>query len=221
MPAGRRGLSRRHRRGVRPGDRRQEPVHVGPFGTRRRACRRHWRAAWRARRPRAAGCAARRFLHDVGKLGVSNAILDKPAGLDDRRMGGDARSCRAYPRNPRPDRRLRRSRRHCRRAPRAARRRAAIRSGSTRRADRARNADHHRVRFLRRADRRPPVSRGAAARRGAGDHGRRGRHGASTANVSRRCAPAFASGRPGRAYSPPLLGIGSAAAATTSSLRSR
>ena len=31
------------------------------------------------------------FLHDVGKLGVSNAILDKPAGLNDsewRRCAG-------------------------------------------------------------------------------------------------------------------------------------
>ena len=43
------------------------------------------------------------LLHDIGKLGVSNSILDKPGKLDRRRMGGDAertrrsarRSCRA------------------------------------------------------------------------------------------------------------------------------
>ena len=37
------------------------------------------------------------LLHDVGKLGVSNVILDKPASLDDARMDLDARPCRCTP----------------------------------------------------------------------------------------------------------------------------
>ena len=43
-------------------------------------------------------------------------------------------------------------------------------------ADRARDAHHHHRRHLRRADRRPPLSRRDAGDQGAGDHDRHGRH---------------------------------------------
>ena len=69
------------------------------------------------------------LLHDIGKLGVSNTILDKPGKLDDDRMGGDA-AC--TPRIPKTIlSRIARVQRSCRRSP------ARITSGSTARAIRA------------------------------------------------------------------------------------
>ena len=96
------------RRGLRADRRRQVAVHRPPLA-------RAWPRSPRASpstmghdaRDAAGSCAAPRLLHDVGKLGVSNLILDKPGKLDDRRVaapmrrhpravaGHPARACRA------------------------------------------------------------------------------------------------------------------------------
>ena len=101
------------------------------------------------------------LLHDIGKLGVSNCVLDKPGKLDDDRVGGDATPRRTVGGDPVAHRVLRRPFKGRRRASREARRQG-VSEGIVRRRDRSRNQDHLDGRRLRRADRRPAVSRGHA-----------------------------------------------------------
>ena len=62
------------------------------------------------------------LLHDIGKLGVSNQVLDKPGKLDDDEWAEIKQPPRAQRADPLPRRRLRAARPDRRRAPRAARR---------------------------------------------------------------------------------------------------
>ena len=67
-----------HRRGVRARDRRQVAVHRPPLPARGRDRRRDRRGA-RFRQPTSASILRRAaLLHDIGKLAISNRILDKP-----------------------------------------------------------------------------------------------------------------------------------------------
>ena len=50
------------------------------------------------------------LLHDIGKLGVSNAILDKPGKLDDAEWDVDAHAFRAFRSDPVAHRRVQRTR---------------------------------------------------------------------------------------------------------------
>ena len=99
------------------------------------------------------------LLHDIGKLGVSNSILDKPGKLDADEWAAMKQHAALHRDDPVAHRGVRRS---CGALP------ARITSGSTARAiraglqgdaDRARNAHHHDRRHLRRADRRAALSR--------------------------------------------------------------
>ena len=93
------------------------------------------------------------LLHDIGKLGVSNAILDKPGKLDEAEWA----AMRMHPRIRKPSSRASVRSASSPRSP------ARTTSGSTARATRAafgrpdppRNPDHHHRRHLRRAHRRP------------------------------------------------------------------
>ena len=116
-------VAARARRGDRPPRLRHGPALAerGPLRPRDR------RASSASRRPSSSACALAGVLHDVGKIGVRDAILQKPGPLDERRVGGDAQAPgagRAHPRRGGP----RRHRRVGLRAPRAPRRRAATRS---------------------------------------------------------------------------------------------
>ena len=119
----------------------------------------------------AGGCAARALLHDVGKLGVSNAILDKPGPLDETEWAAMRAPRRPHAGDPRPHRRVRRTR--ARSPPRttSGSTAAAIRSGL------ARGAIRRETRIITDCDvydallGRPPVPRGHATARGAGDDG--------------------------------------------------
>ena len=79
----------------------------------------------RVERVRAAG-----ILHDIGKLGISDAILHKPGRLDAARVGGDAPPPRARRADPRARRTCATSPPGSLAPPRARRRRAATRAGS-------------------------------------------------------------------------------------------
>ena len=129
------------------------------------------------------------LLHDIGKLGVSNSILDKPGKLDADGMGGDEAARGAIPkRSCRASRRSRDLARDRRRASRAARRQG-LSARARRRRDRARNPHHHDRGHLRRADRRPALPGRDAGVQGAGDHVRHGRH-ADRRRLLRRAARA-------------------------------
>jgi HD domain len=114
------------------------------------------------------------LLHDVGKLGVSNRILDKPGKLDDEELGGNAPSSRALARDPGLGPGAGR-----RRAPGGHPSRAPGRQRLPRRPHRRRarpGRPHPAGRRRRRgAQRRAPLSRGARSRRGVVDHGPRRR----------------------------------------------
>ena len=77
----------RDRRGVRAGHRRQVAVHRPPLRRRRRDRGRRSATCSASARASCATSAAPALLHDIGKLGVSNLILDKPGKLDRRRSG--------------------------------------------------------------------------------------------------------------------------------------
>ena len=115
------------------------------------------------------------LLHDIGKLGVSNLILDKPGKLDEEEWAQMRRHPELTVRILRARRRLPRPRGHRRRPPRAARRprlppRAAGRAAQPQR------AHPRRRRRLRGAERRPALPGGDGARPGAGDHAPRRGH---------------------------------------------
>ena len=115
------------------------------------------------------------LLHDVGKLGVSNQILDKPGRLDPMGMGRGAAPRAVHRADPRAHQRVRRARARRWRAPREAGRHRL--SARPRRAPHPpRDAHHHDGRHLRRAHRRPPVPPGDAHRAGAAGDARRHRH---------------------------------------------
>lgn len=88
------------------------------------------------------------LLHDVGKLGVSNAILDKPGKLDEAEWVA-MRKHPVFTEAILPDPTLRAARRRCRRPSRAPRR-EGLSARYRRRSDLARDAHHHDGGHLRR-----------------------------------------------------------------------
>ena len=88
---GRRRRARPRRRRVRRDHRREVAVHRRPLAPRRRAGARR-RAACGSTPAELRDLRRAGLLHDIGKLGVSNRILDKPGPLDRRGVRGDARA---------------------------------------------------------------------------------------------------------------------------------
>ena len=126
------------------------------------------------------------LLHDVGKLGVSNAILDKPGQLDDEEWA----SCGSTPRTPRRSWRASAPSPSSRASP------ARTTSGSTAAAIRAASAPTQialETRIITTADifdahlGRPPLSRRGADPADAGDDGASRSAPRSTRSASRRC----------------------------------
>ena len=161
----RRRPPRPDRRGVRPRHRRQVAVHRAPLRARRRDRRRHRRGlgfdAATRRDLRRAG-----LLHDIGKLAISNLILDKPGKLTDAEFAlvkeHPVYSLEILARAPcfAADRRARGQ-------PPRAHRRHRLPARARRRRARHADARARRRRRLRGADRRPAVPRPAAGRGGA------------------------------------------------------
>ena len=104
------------------------------------------------------------LLHDIGKLAISNRILDKPGKLTDEEFATIKEHPAYSLRDPRARAVLRPDRRARGQPPRADRRHAATRAGS-RRGARPADARARRRRRLRGADRRPALPRAAAASR--------------------------------------------------------
>ena len=100
-PARRRRAARPRRRGVRADHRRQVALHRHATRSASRASRSPSATCSASARASCATSAAPALLHDIGKLGVSNLILDKPGKLDRRGVGADAPppgADRAHPR---------------------------------------------------------------------------------------------------------------------------
>ena len=162
-PRGRRRLSRRHRRRLRLGDRRQEPVHRRPFGPRRRPRRAHRRGDGHA--PRAPPLAPPRRLAPRRR----QARRVEHASSTSRASSTTANGSRCATMPPTPRRSSAASASLADLAPIAAAHHERLDGtgyplGLTRPPDPPRNAHHHRLRFLRRADQRPPLSRRDAGR---------------------------------------------------------
>ena len=68
-------------RGIRVGRRRQVAIHGPPLGRRRGDRGRRSRRCWESTSDERATVRRAALLHDVGKLGVSSRILDKPGTL--------------------------------------------------------------------------------------------------------------------------------------------
>ncbi len=115
--------ARPHRRGLRRRHRREVAVDLPALGSRLiDRGRASPPAARLPTRTRCATCGRAALLHDIGKLGVSNRILDKPGTADRRRVRARPGASADHRADPRAGPRLRDARAARRRPPRAARR---------------------------------------------------------------------------------------------------
>ena len=120
------------RDGARPrrGARRARQRQRAPLADRRPLRRADGARAGPVAAERWSACALAGVLHDVGKIGVSDAILRKPGPLDRRGVGRDASGTRRSARGSSSSRQLDDMRAWVARAPRAPRRHAATRTAS-------------------------------------------------------------------------------------------
>ena len=129
------------------------------------------------------------LLHDIGKLGIPNTILDKPAKLSDEEFARIRLHPELHRADPRGHPGLRRHRR-CRRRPPRAHGRPRLPPRRPGRRSATRRPGARRSRRLRRADRRAPLPRPDGSRRRAGDRSAAMPARRSIRSRSRRSPPA-------------------------------